>query len=87
MNKAYLKRLIFRLFALVMAFGVVYSVQNPALAVAPQQGWFISGTTTFSGKDSWVISYGGSSVVGSRVVRKKGGAAASAFFRHWQRST
>lgn len=62
MNKAYLKRLIFRLFALVMAFGVVYSVQNPALAVAPQQGWFISGTTTFFGKDSWVISYGGSSV-------------------------
>lgn len=62
MNKAYLKRLIFRLFALMFAFGVVYSVQNPALAVAPQQGWFISGTTTFSGKDSWVISYGGSSV-------------------------
>lgn len=62
MNRAYLKRLIFRLFALMFAFGVVYSVQNPAFAVAPQQGWFISGTTTFSGKDSWVISYGSSSV-------------------------
>lgn len=58
MNKAYLKRLIFRLFALVMAFGVVYSVQNPASAVAyenavpgavrPQQGWYVSGTMSSS---------------------------------------
>ena len=59
MNKAYLKRLIFRLFALVMAFGVVYSVQNPVSAagfttrvvpgaVRPQQGWYVRGTMTSS---------------------------------------
>lgn len=46
MNKAYLKRLIFRLFALIFAFGVVYSVQNPALAVRPQEGWFVRDTMT-----------------------------------------
>lgn len=59
MSKKVLKMLIFRLFALVMAFGVVYSVQNPALAsniwesvtpgaVRPQQGWYVSGTMTSS---------------------------------------
>ena len=59
MNKSYLKRLIFRLFALVMAFGIVYSVQKPALAsvsdfrvspgaVRPQQGWYVRGTMTSS---------------------------------------
>lgn len=57
MNKAYLKRLIFRLFALMFAFGIVYSVQNPASAidldvtpgaVRPQQGWYVRGTMTSS---------------------------------------
>ncbi len=59
MNKSYLKRLIFRLFALMFAFGVVYSVQNPALAsgvldatvagaVRPQQGWYVRDTMTSS---------------------------------------
>ena len=62
MNKAYLKRLIFRLSALTFAFVIVYTVQFPSLAVTPQQGWFVSGSTTYDGKDSWVISYGGSSL-------------------------
>lgn len=53
MSKKGLKILIFRLFALMFAFGVVYSVQNPASAielnvtpgaVRPQQGWYVRGT-------------------------------------------